>query len=275
MIPPLEARVVPPTAVLLVLLVLPPLAASDDCPRQIPDASRAEATRLLDGARLQQAKGQWIESEAALRDAMNLDPASPFPPYALGLALMERKAFSDAVAAFTRSREAFRCIRGDDPEARRRFVAGLDRQLQQLRQTRAEYERDRLQKTIIKLQELNNDTPAPLGQSAQVVQALEQRIGELQRLRQNPQLEPAALALALGNAHFNAGDLAAAEGEFRMALAREPGNGDAHNNLAVTLTLLGRLDEAERELRAAEKAGIKVSPRIEEEIRRRRAATGC
>ena len=80
------------------------------------------------------------------------------------------------------------------------------------------------------------------------------------------------LALAIGNAQFNAGALEAAELEFRTALAAEPGNGDAHNNLAVTLTLLGRLDEAERELQAAEKAGVKVSPKIRDEIQKRRAA---
>jgi len=185
---------------------------------------------------------------------------------------MERKAFGEAVLAFTASREAFGCLMGPDAESKLRLRRSLDQQLQQLRRTRAEYERSRLQRTIVKHQEANGDPPAPLGQSAQVVLALEARIGELQWLREHPTREPVAIALALGNAQFNAGALDEAELEFRKALASEPGNGDAHNNLAVTLTLLGRLDEAEQELQAAEKAGIAASPRIREEIRKRRAA---
>lgn len=245
-----------------------------DCPREASDAASQEGQRRLQAAQELAARGQAAEAESALREAVRLDPASPVPPYALGLALLERRAFVDAVAAFTQSREAFRCLQSDDPEALKRFVARLDEQLQQLRRTRAEYERNRLQRTIVKDQERNNEAPAPLGQSAMVVQALEARIGELQRLRQHPTREPAALALAIGNAQFNAGALEDAEREFRTAVVREPGNGDAHNNLAVTLTLLGRLDEAERELRAAEKAGVTPSPRIREEIeKRRRAAT--
>jgi Flp pilus assembly protein TadD len=272
MIPSLGAPLVRLVAFVLVVLAQAPRVASDDCPREQSDTGRAEAQRLLESAQEQEAAGQWAAAEAALREAVRLDPASPFPPYALGLALMERKAFAEAVRAFTDSREAFRCLRGADPEAQREFRDRLDRQLQELRTKLAQLERWRLQRTIVKDQERNSDPPVPLGESAQSVHILETRIGELQRLRQNPQQEPTALALALGNAHFNAGALDDAEREFRRALLAEPGNGDAHNNLAVTLTLLGRLDEAEHELKAAEKAGIKVSPRIREEIRRRRAA---
>ena len=260
------------TVLALVVLASPPCVAPDECPREIGETARADAQRLLEKAQQQQAADQSAVAESALREAVRLDPASPIAPYALGLALMERKAFGEAVLAFTTSREAFRCLREADPESQRQFRERLDRQLQQLRKSLAEYERWRLQRTIVKdPQEQSHDLPVPLGQSVQSVQALEARIGELQRLRQNPRREPVALALAIGNAQFNAGALDAAELEFRTALAVEPGNGDAHNNLAVTLTLLDRLDEAERELQSAEKAGVKVSPRIRDEIQKRRA----
>ena len=36
--------------------------------------------------------------------------------------------------------------------------------------------------------------------------------------------------------------------------------------------LEGKLDEAEREVKAAEKAGVPVAPRLKDEIRKRRAA---
>jgi len=45
---------------------------------------------------------------------------------------------------------------------------------------------------------------------------------------------------------------------------------DVHNNLAVVYTLTGRLDEAEEALKRAERAGVPVSPRLREEIRKRR-----
>lgn len=257
----------------LVVLARAPCGAADDCPREVGETARADAQRLLEKAQPQQAAGQWAAAEGALREAIRLDPASPIAPYALGLALMERKAFAPAVLAFTQSREAFRCLRVADPEEQRQFRERLDRQLEQLRKSLAEFERSRLQQTIVKdPQEQGHDLPTPLGQSVHSVQALEARIDELQRLRQSARREPVALALAIGNAQFNAGALEAAELEFRAALAAEPRNGDAHNNLAVTLTLLGRLDEAESELRAAEHSGVKVSPRIRDEIQKRRAA---
>jgi len=92
----------------------------------------------------------------------------------------------------------------------------------------------------------------------------------------NPDRKRAALAIALAHAHFGSGSLQAAEREFRDALAQEPGNADACCGLVVTLAHLLRLDEAERELKAAEAAGVRLSPSVREEIEKFRAqlATG-
>lgn len=79
----------------------------------------------------------------------------------------------------------------------------------------------------------------------------------------------AAVSLALGSAHFQAGGLADAEAASRAPSRRTPRSGDAHNNLAVVLMLRGQLDDAQREVRLAEKARVSVSPRIKDEIRRR------
>jgi tetratricopeptide (TPR) repeat protein len=88
----------------------------------------------------------------------------------------------------------------------------------------------------------------------------------------HPDRKRAALALALAHAHFGAGALEAAEREFRDAVALEPENADAHCGLVVTLANLFRLDEAERELQAAEQAGVRLSPSVRDEIEKRRAA---
>jgi Flp pilus assembly protein TadD len=90
-----------------------------------------------------------------------------------------------------------------------------------------------------------------------------------------PDRKRAALAVALAHAHFGAGALEAAEREFRDAVAQDPDNADAHCGLVVTLANLFRLDEAERELRAAEQAGVKLSPSVRDEIdKRRQLASG-
>ena len=90
----------------------------------------------------------------------------------------------------------------------------------------------------------------------------------------HPDRKRAALALALAHAHFGAGALEAAEREFRDAVAVEPESADAHCGLVVTLANLFRLDEAEHELQAAEKAGVRLSPSVRDEILKRRAAAG-
>jgi hypothetical protein len=92
------------------------------------------------------------------------------------------------------------------------------------------------------------------------------------RRRLSPDRKRAALAVALAHAHFGAGALEAAEREFRDAVALDPENADARCGLVVTLASLFRLEEAGRELRAAEAAGVKLSPSVRDEIEKRRPA---
>ena len=65
--------------------------------------------------------------------------------------------------------------------------------------------------------------------------------------------------------------IAEAEAAFREVLARDPSSGDAHHNLALVLTITDRLEEAEREITATEKAGVPVHPRLKQEFDRRKA----
>ena len=81
---------------------------------------------------------------------------------------------------------------------------------------------------------------------------------------------PPGVTLALGTALFQIGRIDEAEVEFRAALARDQRSGDAHHNLALVCTITDRLDEAEREIAAAEKAGVPIHPRLREEIDRRK-----
>ena len=88
----------------------------------------------------------------------------------------------------------------------------------------------------------------------------------------SPAPKRAPLSLALGIAHLNAGMLEAAERELRDALASDRASTEAHENLALALARLGRLDAAEEQLLAADAAGAPVSPRVREEVARLKAA---
>jgi tetratricopeptide (TPR) repeat protein len=81
---------------------------------------------------------------------------------------------------------------------------------------------------------------------------------------------PAFVSLALGSAYFRAERLADAERQYESAVQVDPGAGEAHNNLAVVYLLTNRYDEAEKEAKAAEKAGYNVNPRLED-IRRKKS----
>jgi len=102
---------------------------------------------------------------------------------------------------------------------------------------------------------------------------LEKRLAELEKTTMpSASWVPPGVTMALGSAYFQAGALAEAEQEFLAVLRQDPSSGDAENNLAVLYTSMGRLDDAEAAVQRAEKTGLKVSPRLRDEIRRRRAS---
>jgi hypothetical protein len=105
------------------------------------------------------------------------------------------------------------------------------------------------------------DEPALL-QPAEPVSLRHEPAGE-----SSPDQRRAALAVTFGHAHFSAGTLESAEREYRDALAADAANGDAHASLALTLARMGRLEEAEQQLREAEAAGVRVSPTVLDQIR--------
>jgi Flp pilus assembly protein TadD len=77
---------------------------------------------------------------------------------------------------------------------------------------------------------------------------------------------PAEIYLALGSAHYHQGHVVEAETAFRSAIAADPGLGPAHNNLGAICMQTGRLDEARREIEAAEAAHYVVSARFKQDL---------
>jgi tetratricopeptide (TPR) repeat protein len=256
----------------ILVLALPRLsAAADACPERASPAETQQAFALYRQGQEALESGQWTEAESRFLASTRLDPSLPLGHYGIGELYMTHKQFPEAVAAFSACKEAFKCL-GLSQAERRELGRLLDDATHELRDAVRRLEQQRLARGLILWQEVNRSAPPGMGQSALYVQQLEKRLMQLEEWKRRvatPRL-PAQVPMALGSAHFQSGSLAEAEREFREALDLDPRLGDAHNNLAVVYMLMGRLDAAEAELKRAEKAGASVSPRLKEEIAKRK-----
>jgi tetratricopeptide (TPR) repeat protein len=218
-----------------------------------PNAGEAARVMALDrfaaGRDALNAK-RWADAEAAFGEALRLQPGLAIVHYGLGQALMGQARYAEAADAFLSCRNVFALARRPDPaKARDMEIRDLRDTLQALAARRA-LSADRL----LEMQ-------------------LEKRLAELQKgAPPSTAWVPAAVTLALGSAYFQAGALEEAENEFMAALRQDPSSGEAENNLAVLYLAMGRLDDAEAAAARAEKAGVKVSARLRDEIRQRRAS---
>lgn len=107
------------------------------------------------------------------------------------------------------------------------------------------------------------------------IASVEARLDDLERYRKTNagRFEtPAELSLALGSAYFRSGSAEDAEREWKAAVAVNKRMGEAHNNLAALYMALGRLEEAESELKLAERAGYRVHPQFKKDLQARRRA---
>lgn len=245
------------------------------CPTSVSEEARAEAVALAREAADAAAGGNWSAAETALDRAAALDPGAFAHHYGLGQVYMATQRYAEAAQAFAKSRALFGCLSSSTIEERRRARRILDEQISAVSRAIQAMEKDRLRTGSIAGQDVNRSTPAPVAAGRRAIAELEKRLGDLRQWRKSldPGAKvPASLSMALGGAHFQLGALADAEREFQRAADAEPGNGDADNNLAVVFMLQGRLEAAEQAMKKAQKKGSAVSPRLEDEIRARRAA---
>lgn len=80
---------------------------------------------------------------------------------------------------------------------------------------------------------------------------------------------PAELSIALGSAYFRLNRLEDAEREYRAAIAAGDLTGTAHNNVAVIYMMSERFDEAKDSVRMAEEAGFRVNPLFKDDLKKR------
>jgi tetratricopeptide (TPR) repeat protein len=246
---------------------------SADCPASADEARRREAAAAFRAGQERSGAEDWATAADRFREAMALDPTDPLAHYGLGLALLARKRYPEAVDAFEGCRQSFRCLTLLPPEERNALERRRDAAIREIREALRTMEAEAMRIGTVRGGDVNQDLSQVRMQTSRRVRFLEERLHELEQWRKRGSLDarpPAAVSLALGSAHFQAGEMDDAESAYREALEADARSGDAHNNLAVVLMIKGRLDEAEREVLLAEKAGVPVSPRLKDEIRKRR-----
>ena len=208
------------------------------------------------------ANEKFAEAETEFRLAVKLDPLLVAAHHGLGQTMMATRRYPEAVTAFLAAREAF---------ARGQVLAASD---EMSTQRRLDEQIKALQDDVSAARRQSSGSNASAIQSA--ILRNEDQIKTLQSMRkrggEGPLPTPHWLSFALGSAYFRAGDLANAEKEYRAALAEKPDLGEGHLNLAVVLMLTGRLDDADREVALAEKAGLKVPQGLKDEIQKKRSS---
>jgi tetratricopeptide (TPR) repeat protein len=257
----------------MTILLLALLAAGEGCPPLADEAAREEGYRSYVAGQVQANEGRFDEALVTLRAAVRGDPLLPQAQYALGQALMGLRRFPEAVDAFQACRDAFRCRAALDPSERAQIQRRAEAEIRELRDAIRGLDRDDLVTSSLPVKELNLQPQRSRGETMRLVAQMEERVAELEAWRRrgfDPR-PPAVVSLALGTAYFQAGSLPDAERELKAALADDPGNGDAHHNLAVVYLATDRIPEAEREVKAAQKAGIEVNPRLRQAIKERKA----
>jgi len=185
--------------------------------------------------------------------AIDKDKLLTLAHYGLGQANMSMKRYASAIQAFTNCRETFRALHSLNERDRVSVERQRDDEIRELRDSVR-----RIRSGQIKL-------------SQSVGDQIEKRIQDLERQRTSMGglfQPPAEVSLALGSAYFRNGSMADAEREWKAAVAVNSKLGEAHNNLAALYAMTGRKAEAEAAVKAAEKAGYKVHPKLKEDIKR-------
>lgn len=242
-----------------------PLPVAVDCAVIVLKENRESALSRFKAGEKAIEGARWSEAEAALTKAVTSDPTLAIAHYGLGQTYMSLQRFEDAVRSFTLARDAFRCFPMSAKDRKSRTDEILE-----LREAVRTLDQRRVKDIAVKWKEANGDVATP-GSKMRTVRDAEQRLAELERSLKDTDPSPPGVTLALGTALFQTNAIVEAEAAFREVLARDPGSGDAHHNLALVLTITDRLEEAEREIAATEKAGIPVHPRLKQEFDRRKA----
>ena len=244
----------------LIALALTTLATASPAQEILDQQRRDEARRHYRAGEEHMLSEAFEEAAREFKTATDLDPSFVLAYYSLGQARMALKRYPEAVEAYTACRDLIQ------------REASLDRRAQAEMDRRRRDEIHELEDSLVRVRS-GQVKGATQGQQI----ALEQRISMLKdnQMRGDhgaPQI-PAELSLGLGSAYFRQGQLQPAEQNYRAAIAADGKLGAARNNLAVIYMMTGRLDEATKEVQAAEKAGFPVSSQFKQDLKQRVATS--
>lgn len=244
--------------VFTILLVAPLIALA-----QSPSPGARERARAPYKVGLENMKAEaWEEAVKSFKTAIDIDSTFEMAHYMLGRTHMAQKKFAEAAAAYEKCRTLYQQQSG------RQYASAQERQRN--RDTRLR----EIDEVIRSYQSVN--------QTAQVLDAIRQLQNQRREIeeamtRGNSTMTlglsvPAYVSTALGSAYFRMGNLAAAEKQYKAAVEADAKAGEAYSNLAVVYMETGRLDDAEKSIKAAENVGFKVHPQLKEEVKNRRKA---
>jgi Tfp pilus assembly protein PilF len=197
---------------------------------------------------------KFDDAVTALSKSVDKDPLLSIAHYGLGQAYMNLRRFASAAKSYKDAIEALRRLH----------------ELGQSNQFEVEKQRDDEIKELKRLLGTTSSGASPL-----TAVRLEQRLRDLENQRTaigGAFRPPAEILLALGSALFRNGEAEAAEANWKAAIEVNPKYGEAHNNLAVIYMQTGRLDEAEQEMKLAEKNGFRVNPQFRTDLYDRKKA---
>ncbi len=223
-----------------------------------PSNVRENARPAYDRGVEQMRREAFEEAVRSFQSAIGTDPSFDMAYYQLGRAHLARKDYAAAVQALRGCRDLHLA------EASRGFSN---------RQEGERLRRDRVREIDRYIEELERASQTE--RIREQIRQFTERKRQIQDLDRDVALSPdravpAYVSLSLGSAHFRAGNLAEAENAYLETVAADPKVGEAHNNLAVVYMETRRFDEAERAVKAAEGAGMRVPQALKDQIRARR-----
>lgn len=198
-------------------------------------------------------------AETEFKAAVAIDPLYDAAFYGLGQVYMVTKRYPEALKAYLESREAFKKATAAEALAGTESDRRLRDQIQALKDN---------ERNMMRLSTQSPNAQQTIDQIREQIQQLESR--KSRSAGATPPPVPAGVSMAIGSAYFRLNDLANAEKEYKAAVDVKPNFGEAHSNLAVVYLVTGRVAEAETEVKAAEKAGFRVNPKLKDDIAARK-----
>lgn len=212
--------------------------------------SRREALRLYRNGQEFFTSEKFDRAAEEFTKATVKDPLFTLAYYQAGQSYMNLTRYASAIQAFQRCIESTRALYGLAETNRFAVEKQRDDEVREMRET------------VRALQQSGH----PL-----LATRAEQHLLDLDKQRSSLSTgyhPPAEVLLSLGSAYFRNGDRDAAEIEWKAAIDVNPKLGEAHNNLAVIYMLTGRYQQAEAEIRAAEKSSFRVNPQLKEDLKK-------